>query len=68
MAVVAGGVKLPTVAGAIRVYPTLSEISKRAAGAYFSEKLFSDRTKGVLKFLFHLKGRACTPPEEGGTG
>ncbi len=65
IAAVAGGVKLSTLAGAIHVYPTLSEISKRAAGAYFSEKLFSDRTKGVLKFLFHLKGRACTPPAEG---
>ncbi|MFU8855752.1 MAG: dihydrolipoyl dehydrogenase family protein [Deferrisomatales bacterium] len=65
IATVAGGVKLSALAGAIHVYPTLSEISKRAAGSYFSEKLFSDRTKGVLKFLFHLKGRACTPPESG---
>ncbi|WP_025323940.1 dihydrolipoyl dehydrogenase family protein [Deferrisoma camini] len=58
---VAGGVRLATLAGAIHVYPTLSEISKRAAGAYFAEKLFSDRTKGVLRFLFQIKGRACTP-------
>ena len=43
--------------------PSLSEISKRASGTYFAEKLFSDRTKGVLRLLFHLKGRACTPPE-----
>ena len=59
-----GGVKLSTMAGAIHVYPTLSEISKRAAGAHFAEKLFSERTKGVLRLLFHLKGRACTLPEE----
>lgn len=59
-----GGVKLSTVAGAIHVYPTLSEISKRAAGAYFAKKLFSERTKKLLHLLFHLKGRACTPPEE----
>lgn len=59
-----GGVKLSTMAGAIHVYPTLSEISKRAAGAHFAEKLFSDRTKSILRLLFHLKGRACTPPEE----
>ena len=58
-----GGVKLSTLAGAIHVYPTLSEISKRATGTYFAEKLFSDRTKSVLRLLFHLKGRACTPPE-----
>ncbi|GAB4286071.1 MAG: FAD-dependent oxidoreductase [Deferrisomatales bacterium] len=64
IAAVNGGVKLSALAGAIHVYPTLSEISKRAAGAYYSEKLFSDRTKGVLKFLFHLKGRACTPPAD----
>jgi pyruvate/2-oxoglutarate dehydrogenase complex dihydrolipoamide dehydrogenase (E3) component len=60
-----GGVKLSTLAGAVHVYPTLSEISKRAAGDYFAEKLFSDRTKTVLKLLFHLKGRACTPPPGG---
>lgn len=65
IAAVAGGVKLSALAGAIHVYPTLSEISKRAAGAYFSEKLFGEQTKGVLKFLFHLKGRACTPPADG---
>lgn len=58
-----GGVKLSTVAGAIHVYPTLSEISKRAAGDYFAKKLFSERTKKLLHLLFHLKGRACIPPE-----
>jgi len=56
-----GNVKLSTMAGAVHVYPTLSEISKRAAGRIFSEKLFSDSTRSVLKFLFSLKGRACTP-------
>ena len=65
IAAVAGGVKLSTLAGAVHVYPTLSEASKRAAGDYFAERLFSDRTKGVLRFLFHLKGRACTPSERG---
>jgi pyruvate/2-oxoglutarate dehydrogenase complex dihydrolipoamide dehydrogenase (E3) component len=59
-----GGVKLSTVAGAIHVYPTLSEISKRAAGSYFAKKLFSKRIKKLLYLLFHLKGRACTPPDE----
>ncbi len=61
VAVMAGGVKLSSVAGAMHVYPTLSEISKRAAGDYFADRLFSDRTRGVLRFLFHTKGRACTP-------
>ena len=59
-----GGVRLSTVAGAIHVYPTLSEISKRAAGAHFAERLFSERTKSLLRLLFHLKGRACALPEE----
>jgi len=63
VAAVWGGIKLSTLAGAIHVYPTLSEISKRAAGSYFAEKLFSERTKSILRHLFHLKGRACTLPE-----
>ena len=63
VAAVWGGIKLSTIAGAIHVYPTLSEISKRAAGSYFAEKLFSERTKSMLRHLFHLKGRACTLPE-----
>jgi len=62
IAAVSGGVKLSTLAGAIHVYPTLSEISKRAAGNYFAAKLFSDRTRSILHLLFGLKGRACTPP------
>jgi hypothetical protein len=54
------------VAGAIHAYPTLAEISKKAAGSFYAEKLFSDRTKKILRFLFDLKGRACTP--EGNAG
>lgn len=64
IAAVAGGARLSALAAAVHVYPTRSEISRRAAGAYFSERLFSDRTKVVLKFLFHLKGRACTTPNQ----
>ena len=59
-----GGVKLTTMAGAVHVYPTFSEISKRIAGRVFADKLFSDRTKSILKFLFNLKGRACTLPDD----
>ncbi len=62
IAAVNGGVKLSALAGAIHVYPTLSEISKRAAGSWFSPRLFSDRTRSILHLLFGLKGRACTPP------
>ncbi|MEK6779976.1 MAG: FAD-dependent oxidoreductase [Candidatus Deferrimicrobiota bacterium] len=66
VAAINGGVKLSTLAGAIHAYPTLAEISKKAAGSYYSEKLFSDRTRRILRFLFDLKGRACTPEEASG--
>lgn len=58
-----GGIKLSKLAGAVHVYPTFSEISKRVAGSLFAEKIFSDRTKSVLRFMFQLKGRACRLPE-----
>ena len=57
---ITGGVKLSSMAGAVHIYPTMSEISKRAAGKYFSGKIFSDTTKNILRLLFNLKGRACT--------
>ena len=57
----AGAVKLSTIAGTVHIYPTLSEISKRAAGQFFAGKIFSETTKKILRFLFSLKGRACTP-------
>jgi hypothetical protein len=34
--------KINAVAGMILPYPTLGEMSKRAAGAYFSPQLFSN--------------------------
>jgi pyruvate/2-oxoglutarate dehydrogenase complex dihydrolipoamide dehydrogenase (E3) component len=43
--------KIGTMAGLIFPYPTLSEVSKRAAGSYFTPKLFSDRIKGIVRFL-----------------
>jgi pyruvate/2-oxoglutarate dehydrogenase complex dihydrolipoamide dehydrogenase (E3) component len=66
VAVMAGGVSLSSIAGAIHAYPTLSEISKRAAGGHFSKKLFNDRTRSWLRLLFHLKGRACSPEKGAG--
>ena len=56
------GVRLSTLAGTVHIYPTLAEISKRVAQQPFTAKLFSETTRGVLRFLFDLKGRACTPP------
>jgi pyruvate/2-oxoglutarate dehydrogenase complex dihydrolipoamide dehydrogenase (E3) component len=66
VAAINGGVKLSTMAGAIHAYPTLAEISKKAAGSYYSGKLFGDRTKKILRLLFDLKGRACTPEGDAG--
>lgn len=59
VAVMNGGVKLSTLASAVHPYPTLGEINKRVTGNFFSGKIFSDRVKKGLKFLFNLKGRAC---------
>lgn len=47
-------VKLSAIAGTILPYPTLGEISKRAAGAYFSPKLFASP---VLKRVVRLVQR-----------
>ena len=58
-----GGVKLSAIAGAVHIYPTISEISKRVSGKIFAEKIFSDRSRSILKFIFSLKGRACSLPE-----
>lgn len=38
----ATGLRLSAIAGAILPYPTLSEVSKRAAGAYFAPKVFEN--------------------------
>ena len=59
VAVLNGGVKLSTLAGAVHPYPTLGEINKRVVGNYFSGKIFSEKVKKTLKFFFHFKGRAC---------
>ena len=64
VAVFNGGVKLSTVAGAVHPYPTLAEINKRVAGNYFSGKIFSDKVKKTLRFIFNLRGRACGSDRE----
>lgn len=43
--------KIGTMAGLTFPYPTLSEVSKRAAGSFFTPSLFSDRTKSIVRFL-----------------
>ncbi len=39
---IANGLKMSQVAGMIAPYPTMGEVSKRAAGAYFSPRLFEN--------------------------
>ena len=43
--------KMTSMAGAIAPYPSWSEASKRAAGAFFTDRLFSTRTKKLVRFL-----------------
>ncbi len=59
VAVLNGGVKLSTLAGAVHPYPTLGEINKKVVGTFFSKKIFSDNMKKALKLFFNFKGRAC---------
>ncbi|MGD1075083.1 MAG: FAD-dependent oxidoreductase [Thermodesulfovibrionales bacterium] len=59
VAVLNGGVRLSTLAGAVHPYPTLGEINKRIVGTFFAGKIFSERVKKTLRFFFNLKGRAC---------
>jgi pyruvate/2-oxoglutarate dehydrogenase complex dihydrolipoamide dehydrogenase (E3) component len=59
IAIMNGKVKLSTLAGAVHPYPTLGEINKKIAAAFFSTKLFSERVKKGLRFFFNLRGRAC---------
>ena len=43
--------KLSAIAGTVFPYPTLSELNKRAAGQFYTPKLFSSKTKAIIRFL-----------------
>lgn len=45
------GLGIGAIAGVIAPYPTLGEASKRAAGSFYLPKLFSERTRRVVRFL-----------------
>jgi pyruvate/2-oxoglutarate dehydrogenase complex dihydrolipoamide dehydrogenase (E3) component len=51
---ISGRLRLATIAGMIAPYPTLGEASKRAAGSFFTARLFSDRTRSVVRWLAKL--------------
>jgi pyruvate/2-oxoglutarate dehydrogenase complex dihydrolipoamide dehydrogenase (E3) component len=46
--------KISAIAGMIVPYPTMTEISKRAAGAWYTPRLFSDKTKRIVGLLQKL--------------
>lgn len=45
---ISAGLKIGAVASAVLPYPTLSEISKRAAGSYYTPKLFGALTRRIV--------------------
>jgi pyruvate/2-oxoglutarate dehydrogenase complex dihydrolipoamide dehydrogenase (E3) component len=49
---IANGLKMSAIAGMVAPYPTLGEINKRAAGAYFSPRLFDNSwVKRVVRLV-----------------
>jgi len=46
--------KIAKLASVIVPYPTRSEASKRAAGSAFTQALFSERTKKIVRFLLRV--------------
>ncbi|UYN94815.1 MAG: FAD-dependent oxidoreductase [Enhydrobacter sp.] len=46
--------KISAMASFVPPYPTLGEASKRAAGSYFTAKLFSPMTRRLVRFLSRL--------------
>ena len=51
---IAARVRVSTLAGLILPYPTRSEAGKRAAGMLFAPRLFSPRTKRLVRWLMRL--------------
>ncbi len=51
---IGGGLRIGAIAKMIAPYPTLGEVSKRAAGTFYMPKLFSERTKKLVRLLARL--------------
>lgn len=51
---VQGKLKIKDMASVIAPYPTLSEVSKRAAGGFYTPSLFSARTRWIVRTLLRL--------------
>ncbi len=48
---ISAGLKIGALAQAVAPYPTFSEVSKRAAGGFYTPSLFSPRTRRLVRFL-----------------
>ena len=49
---IANGLKMSQVSAMVAPYPTLAEVNKRVAGAYFTPKLFENETiKRVVRLV-----------------
>jgi len=46
--------KTGAMAGMIAPYPTLAEVNKRIAGSFYTDKLFSEGTKKLVRFLMRF--------------
>lgn len=46
--------KIAVMAGMIAPYPTLAEVNKRIAGSYYTETLFSERVRRIVRFLLRF--------------
>ena len=46
--------RIGALAAMVAPYPTLGEISKRAAGSFYTESLFGARMKRIVRFLSHF--------------
>jgi len=46
--------KVGAIAQMIAPYPTFGEVSKRAAGSFYTPSLFSDRTRWIVRLLAKL--------------
>ena len=53
---VGSGWKAKALMGPIFPYPTLGELHKKTISGYMAPRLFNDRIRGILRFLFRYRG------------
>ena len=50
--------KAKVLMGPIYPYPTFGELHRRTISGYMAPRLFNDRIRGILRFLFRYRGNA----------